>query len=300
MHREHGGPINVLVEGCGMSTVGEELAERAEKQGLSVKIFKTDVYSNRKFQQLVTQARERGSSVDTAGYHQLTPEELYKLGRNKFHLVISRSGGLTYTRLPKEVGLRSVWHVLRPGGEAHILTETLGFRVEPEEGKKRQFAFGSAIKLIESREVTPEGKFLGSTRGLYYMEEGDPSSHILRIKKGKEFESFFPRVEPDYWPTLKPITGREEAEAHKTVFHEMEKPPIDLTPGQFEDLKAHAKTMESHSLGGQGQVGRGGEVTQRQLWPGLALVLRHGRYYLARLDEFGFIDRILWKEKQKQ
>ena len=230
MHREHGGPINVLVEGCGMSTVGEELAERAEKQGLRVKIVKTDVYSNRKFQQLVTQARERGSKVDTAGYHQLTPEELYKLGRNKFHLVISRSGGLTYTRLPKELGLRSVWHVLRPGGEAHIVTETLGFGVEPEKGKKHQFTFGSAIKLIESREVTPEGKFLSNARGLHYMEEGDPSSRILRIKKGREFESFFPRVEPHYWPTRKRVTTREEADAHRTVFHEMAKPPIHLTP----------------------------------------------------------------------
>ncbi|MBU0532384.1 hypothetical protein KKB44_02725 [Candidatus Micrarchaeota archaeon] len=293
MHKETPEPINVLIEGSGMSTVGEELIQRLGEEGITVKVVKTDIYPPEKFQQL---AEEAGIDADSCQYHQLTPEELHKLGENRFHSVISRSAGLTYTKLPKLYGLENVWYVLRPKGEAHILTEHVSFGVEDLGGTK--FVSGSPIHLKDFEGETPEGEFLRTTEGLFYQAEGDGSTFILRMKKQAPFEEIFPPDDTDFVPSMVEVTTREEIDAHRTIFHLMEEPPIELSSGQFENLKHAASMMETHHLSKSANLGRSGGVKRRDFNKGLDLMIRYGRYYIVAIDEFGFVDKVLWREEK--
>jgi hypothetical protein len=298
MYREHNRTINVLIEGCGMSSVGEELIQRAEKEGIAVNVVKTDIYSLEKFRQLAQAEAGKGRNIETANYHQLTPEEIHTMGENRFHLVLSRSGGLTYTKLPKLYGLKNIWRVLHPEGEAHILTEQVYFRVSGEEGQESSIS-GSAIKLREYNGTnTPEGEFLEKTEGLHYEEDGDGNPHRLRIKKQKAFEDFFPPDNVDFVPSFNKAETREEFEAHRTIFDFMDEPPIEMPIEEFESLKGNARTMEMDSLG---QLGRPGGVNRRNFGKNnMDLVLRYGRYFIVAIDEFGLNDKILWSEKPKE
>ncbi|MFH0922452.1 MAG: class I SAM-dependent methyltransferase [Candidatus Micrarchaeota archaeon] len=113
--------IEVLFEGSGVSRFPEELVERCRKRGIGVRVFRTDLYSPKAFKELAIQ-----HGLDAKHYRQATPEELVrKFGRNSFHLIVSRTGGLTYTPLPQVKGVHNVCKVLKPGGEAHILTENI-------------------------------------------------------------------------------------------------------------------------------------------------------------------------------
>lgn len=295
MHGEFNGTIEVLVEGCGMSTVGEELKSKAAEEGIQVNVVKTDVYSEEDYRDMVRAGLSMGD-VSAEGYHQLCPEELQELGEGRFHLVISRSAGLTYTKLPKVYGLQNVWYVLKEHGEAHILTENVGFSVD--NAQEDNYISGSTIRLREYGrfgDPTPEGRFLEETEDLYYQEL-EYLGEILRIKKGQDFEAVFP-PEEEFTPNKTEVRTRDEIEAHKTIFDVMERPPIEMSEDDFEHLRIYAKQIETTYLGKSALMGRPIKG-RKDFAEGLDLVLRGGRYFIVAVDEFKFVDGILWTERK--
>lgn len=171
--------IEVLFEGSGSSRFPEELAEKCRKIGVKVRVFRSDLYSKQVFQEL---AGEHG--FKPAPYRRAAPEELVRVfGQNRFHLVISRSGGLTYTPLPQVKGILNVCKILKPGGEAHIISEDVETPPLP---------IGKEIRLKHpgTKKLTSVGEFF-SQHPQYQAEEteyltGTPYLRrhpILRIKK---------------------------------------------------------------------------------------------------------------------
>ncbi|MFH0713591.1 MAG: hypothetical protein V1722_03535 [Candidatus Micrarchaeota archaeon] len=151
--------INVLFEGCGASSFPEELTKKCRTAGLKVRVFRTDLYSRKRFQQLVAFRRQT-----VRNYNQAAPEELAEtFGENKFHLVVSRSGGLNYTPLPPIKGIHALCKTLKPGGEAHIITEDVDQPSLPE---------GKAIWLNQHGKQTPVGAYF----------EGNPKYSVVEEK----------------------------------------------------------------------------------------------------------------------
>ncbi|GEM_PF-3341764 len=291
-----GREINVLIEGCGFSTTGEELAMECKRRGLRVKIIKTDIYSPKEYARLAEEfsqnpnMKKRGVAISSENYHQLTPEELHRLGKGKIHIVVSRTGGLTYTQVPQVKGMRNIWYILAPKGQAHLMTEVRGKKLRLRD---------------ESRELTAEGRFLERTRNLSYEEldeygdrfpaSGDDRIHQLVIKKGipiswrERDRRRFERLDIDYPQRASP----EEIENYRTIFDEMEKPPIDMPQDTFEKVKRLARQMETN----MGIIGRRRTPHDKHPISGTNLQLRYefGRYYLYLLDEYD-VGHMVWRE----
>jgi|GEM_PF-4671056 len=150
-----GARIEVLFEGCGFSSFPEELTRRCRAKGIKVRVYRSDLYHKRKFREL---AAETG--IDTRHYHSAAPEELVRVfGPNRFHLVVSRSGGLTYTPFGPLKGIVNVTNILKKGGgEAHIVSEDV---------ERRPLPIGRKIWLNDWKdERTPVGQYLVSQSGL--------------------------------------------------------------------------------------------------------------------------------------
>lgn len=185
-----GKEIRVLFEGAGFSSFPERLVAKCKKRGLRVRVFRTDLYSKKRFREFATESPENkrlqadGLRMNTRDYERAAPEELVEVfGRNSFHLVVSRSGGLNYTRFSPVKGISNVSRVLKPGGEAHIFTEDVDMRPLP---------IGTAIWLRHS----PDLQKYFENHPKYKAKEdvhitGTPFTRqhpIIRIRKGIPWE----------------------------------------------------------------------------------------------------------------
>lgn len=294
--------INVLYEGCGMSTFPEEFEERCRREGLDVNVTRTDVYSKEVFTRLAAEESkspklvEKSIAINAGNYVQATPEELHEIfGDEKFHLIISRSGGMTYTPLPKVKGLYSISGVLHSKGEAHLLTETVNYPVMDDKYRPTYAVNGSTIRLKEMGKLTPEGGFFKNNPRLtaeeydYHFgclldDEDDDSERILRI--GRDLGPSQEWMDKQGYKRVQPLEVRaatgEEIEKYKTIFDLMEKPPIEMSKEQFQHLRYFARVFETE----YGSIGRRGEQSG-SLGGDLSLELRYGRYYITTNDEFG-------------
>ena len=83
----------------------------------------------------------------------------------------------------------------------------------------------------------------------------------------------------------------------------MTAPPVEMSAEEFDSLKAIARKMERHPTGGRdvthSYIGRSEGHESEPFGKGnkLALILRNGRYHIGRRDEYGFIEKILWREQ---
>jgi len=294
--RFHGRTINVLIEGCGRSPIGEELELECKKRGIKISVVKTDIYSKKKFEELTaeeTAEREKaqkGTKIRTDNYHRLSPEELRKLGRGKFHLVISRTGGVTYTGVPQTKALQSINHILAPQGEAHLFTEDV-YR----QNTRRLELAGKKIKLKdENGRETPEARYLTRTRGIsseiwpmrknvnyVVMRKGLPVSDMWRDKIAWENSEPHPYRQ----------ASQEERDAHTTIFDEMKKPPVPMTAEQFKHLRNGAWSVETS----YGLIGRHPASCRVNIGKPYHLEFDYGRYYIYEIDEMG-AHHYLWRE----
>ncbi|MCK4327534.1 MAG: class I SAM-dependent methyltransferase [Candidatus Diapherotrites archaeon] len=294
--------IRVLFEGCGISTFPEELVNKCKKKGVDLEVIRTDVYSPGRFKELIAEENkrldEKGIQLEANNYYQLSPEELLeKFGKESFHLVVSRSGGLTYTPLPKVKGLHNVVEILKPKGEAHIFTEDVGFSV-----LEGGYARGDKIQLVgRDGKPTPEGMLLEENPRVVAEGNVFRGESILKIRKDLgHTQEWLDKINYEKERGEKPgmIMARrateEEQKNHKTIFHSMKKPPLeDMTPEQFEEVKLLARTMETsrgfitpcpgHTIGPIG-----GE---------LHLEYRNGRYYITKSTESG-VNKTVWREEK--
>ncbi len=172
-----GETIEVLFEGAGFSTFPQELERRCKGAGLRVRVSKSDLYSKKNYARMASDAKTDGQN-----YRSAAPEQLVKIfGERHFHLVISRSGGLTYTPFPQVKGIANVCGVLKPGGEAHIFSEDVDMAPMP---------FGRKIWLSQHGKPTEVGAFFNGNSEFVAKQEirlaGAPFVEqfpILRIKR---------------------------------------------------------------------------------------------------------------------
>ncbi len=115
-----GKTLEVLYEGCGFSAIPEELEKKGVELGVAVRTTRTDIYTPKQFSDIVNSDHIR---IRTDNYVQAAPEEIVEaMGEQRFHLILSVFGGMTYTALPKVKGLYSLCSSLAPGGVAYITT----------------------------------------------------------------------------------------------------------------------------------------------------------------------------------
>jgi len=293
--------INVLYEGCGLSTFPEEFENRCRKEGIDVKVIRTDIYSKEQFQKLASEESKtprlmkKGIAIKADNYVQATPEELSEVfGNEKFHLVISRSGGMTYTPLPKVKGIYSISNVLCSKGEAHLLTESIGFSY------RGSWISGTTIELKDGDGLTLEGEFFKNNPRLTVEEDKYLHAPILRIRK--DWEASQEWTDKLEYERINPVLKREaspaEIEAHKTIFDFMEKPPIEgMTDSQFNYLRGLARQLETELYG---YIGRNNDVSGPVSGEmHMILESNYGRYYLTTTtkDEFE-IRKVLWREEK--
>ncbi len=119
--------IQVLDEGTGLSSFKPELLSEAEKKfgAHTVRIETSDILP----------APSKEAHVEA------TPEELVKrFGRNRFHLIVSTYGGMSYSMLHPLIGLSNIVAVLKEGGEARLLITANTFRGD--------YAWGKAVEKL--------------------------------------------------------------------------------------------------------------------------------------------------------
>jgi len=132
--RFEGRPLEVLYEGAGFSSFPEELEKQCERQGIKVKVFRTDLYRKKKYVDLArieNQRKNDGSQpghddrppIRTTRYVRASPEQVACRFGRKFHLVVSVMGGLTYTPFEKEKAWNGLAQAVRPGGEIVAITQ---------------------------------------------------------------------------------------------------------------------------------------------------------------------------------
>lgn len=146
--------IQVLDEGTGLSTFKPELLSEAERKfgAHAVRIETSDI--------LPAPSKE--------AHVQAAPEELVKkFGRNRFHLIVSTYGGMSYSMLHPLIGLSNIVAVLKEGGEARLLITANTFRGD--------YAWGKAVEKLRKLHPHIIVKMVENT-----FEVRNPKRHTAR------------------------------------------------------------------------------------------------------------------------
>jgi len=192
-HRFRGQELVVLYEGCGFSTLLEELVRATAKKGIRLRVIKTDIYPKKRFERIARELnrqeiiRKRGVQITSQGYHQATPEMLAGLlGRKSVHLVISCLGGLMYTPIPKEKGLSNVSQILVHGGEAILTTHPTG----KSGGRMISLEFGESEMKHRVKQFFAANPSLHAVEYVFpAMQQGILFNNTtLRIRRGIPFK----------------------------------------------------------------------------------------------------------------
>lgn len=151
-------PLEVLDEGCGTSSLFEELPERLKDLGINARVTRTDI--DKKIE----------PTLESPIVYCSPEKLLQKFGYNRFHLIISTFGGFTYTVVNQTKAIANILAVLKQGGEAHILTAEASHLTS---GRK----LSETLKILQNRFRQVEISLDSNPH--------KPSDVILTIKKLK-------------------------------------------------------------------------------------------------------------------